>query len=109
MRLAEVSFLHVVFAMLLIHVLEQSLPVIAVLLAEVAYLAPGAAGAGLGGDREALFVDILFFLGEDIVVVLCLFAKRQLVVGGVHLQRGVMEEGGLTVGGDGDPSLLSYI
>ena len=75
----------------------------------MAYLAPGAAGAGLGCDREALFVDILLLLGEDIVVVLCLFAKRQLVVGGVHLQQGVMEDGGLTVGGDGGSFFIGYV
>ena len=94
MRLAAVSVHLVVIAVGLPLMLAQALPCVIVPLAVAAYLAPGAAGAGLGGDREALIIAvILLFLGEDMVaVVLCLFAKRQLVVGGVHLQQGVMGE-----------------
>ena len=106
MRLASVSVHLVVIAVGLPLMLAQTLPCVVVPLAFGADLAPGAAGAGLGGDREALIVGILLFLRENTVVVLCLFAKRQLVVGGVHLQQGVMEEGELTVGGDG---ILLYI
>ena len=96
MRLAEVSLLMVFVAVDLVCMLAQALLGVQVLLAEGADLALRAAGAGLGAGVEALLVAFLF-LGEDMGVVLCLFGKRQPVVGGVHLHAGRHGGEGLTV------------